>query len=127
MANDARHDDRGTTLIVGTYLVLAIVPFVLAATHSWFWHRQHYHAPVAVAVFAILLCALLLRQRWAWFVLVFFNGFVVLSYAWSWTGAPAFIIDGASLSLLLSPPMRCYVRKRESADVDHHLVGSRGS
>lgn len=109
----SRQTDERETLIVGIYLVLAAAPFVFAATHSWFWSHQHYHAPAAAALFAILLITLLLRQRWAWFLLVIFNGFVVISYAWAWTGIPAFIIDGASFILLVSSPMRSYVRKRE--------------
>jgi hypothetical protein len=115
--SESRQPGEGATLIVGAYLLLAVAPFVFAATHSWFWSHQHYRAPVSAALFAILLIALLLRQRWAWFMLVVFNGFVVVSYLWNWTEAPAFVIDGASFALLVSPPMRRYVRKREPESV----------
>jgi hypothetical protein len=107
----SRQPGESATRIVGAYLLLAMAPFVFAATHSWFWSHQHYRAPVSAALFAILLIALLLRQRWAWFVLVVFNGFFVVSCVWNWPGAPAFVITLASFALLVSRPMRRYIHR----------------
>lgn len=94
------------------YVLVAAAPFIFAAAHAWFWTHQHSHAPLAAVLFGALLVALLLRQRWAWLLLVVFNGFVLVSYTWEWTRALAFVIDLAAFALLVSPHMRLYVRKR---------------
>jgi hypothetical protein len=102
-----------TALIVGSYLAVAAMPFVFAATHTWFWAHQSVRAPGAALLSGLLFVALLFRQRWAWVILVVFNGFVVISYAWAWTKPLAFIVDLASFALLVSPPMRAYVRSQK--------------
>jgi hypothetical protein len=107
-----RHSTKLTTLIVAAYLLVAALPFVIAETHSWFWRGPHYPGPGSAALFVILLVAVVLRQRWAWLMLVVFNGFVLVSYIWDWSSAPAFSINVASFALLISPPMRHYVHRR---------------
>jgi integral membrane sensor domain MASE1 len=94
------------------YVVLTAAPFLLAATHAWFWKHEHSTAPVAAAVVAALLVALLLRHRWAWLALVLFQGVVLISFAFDFTTAPAFVLNAASFALLVSPPIRRYVRRR---------------
>lgn len=98
--------------VVGIFVLLSISPFVFAATHTWFWKHEHYRAPGAAALFGLVVVALVMRQRWAWFILIIFNGVVVVSYAWEWSSVPAFVIDVVSFSLLVSSPMRYYVRRR---------------
>lgn len=110
MARPRQLTEPVTALIVGGYLTVAAMPFVFAATHTWFWAHQSVRAPIAAVLFGLLLVALLFRQRWAWLVLVVFNGLVVVSYAWAWTRPLAFIIDLAGFALLVSSPMREYVR-----------------
>jgi hypothetical protein len=99
-----------TPLIVGGYVALAAAPFVYAATHTWFW--VHLRAPGAAMLVGLVLVALLRRQRWAWVVLIVLTGFAVVSYAWGSTGTLVFIGDLVSFALLVSPPMREYVRDR---------------
>jgi hypothetical protein len=92
--------------------MLAVAPFVVAATQAWFWKHEHSTAPVAAGVFVVLLVALLLRQRWAWFLLCAFEGAVLISYAFAFTNIVAFALDAASFALLLSPQIRRYVLHR---------------
>jgi hypothetical protein len=101
---------HATLLVVAAYVVVATSPFVFAATHASFWTHQDAREPIAGALFGLLVIALVMRQRWAWFVLVAFNGFVVISYIWEWTHPSAFAIDVVALALLVSPTMRKYVR-----------------
>jgi hypothetical protein len=91
--------------------VLAAVPFVLAATHAWFWQDEHSTAPVAGVVVAGLLVALVLRQRWAWRLLVVFEAAILVSFAFDFTAVSALLLNLASLALLVSPPMRRHVRR----------------
>jgi hypothetical protein len=98
--------------VVAAYVSLAAAPFVFAATHASFWKHEHSAAPVASAVVAALLIALVLRQRWAWLVLVVIQVLVLLSFAFDFAGAFAFLLNLASMALLVSPPMRRYVRRR---------------
>ena len=102
--------DRTTKLVVATYVVLAAAPFVLAATHAWFWTHEHSTAPLAGVVVAAVLIALLFRRRWAWWLLVAFAVAVLVSFAVDFTTVPALLVNLASFALLLSPQMRRYVR-----------------
>ena len=103
--------DRTTRVVVGSYVVVAAAPFVLAATHAWFWKHEHSTAPVAAGVVAVLLVALVLRQRWAWWLLVAFEAAVLISFAFDFTTAPALLLSLARVALLVSPQMRRYVRR----------------
>ena len=104
--------DRSTWLVVASYVVLAAAPFALAAAHASFWQHQHSTAPVAAVVVTALLIALVLRQRWAWWVLVAFGAVVLVSFAFDFTTLPALLLNLASFALLVSPQMRRYVRRR---------------
>jgi hypothetical protein len=96
--------------VVASCVVLEAAPFVLAATHAWFWKHGHSTARVAVVVVAALLIALLLRQRWAWWLLVAFEAAALISFAFDFTTVPALVLNLASFALLVSPQMRRYVR-----------------
>jgi integral membrane sensor domain MASE1 len=96
--------------VVASYAVLAAAPFVLAATHAWFWKHEHSTAPVAGLVVAAVLIALLLRRRWAWWLLVTLTGAVLVSFAFDFTNVPSLLWNLASFALLVSPQMRRYVR-----------------
>ena len=102
--------DRRTQLVLLAYAVLALAPLVFAATHAWFWDQEHSSAPIAVGAFALLLAALLLKQRWAWLLLAVFQAAVLVSFAFDFTTVPALLLNAASLALLLSAPMRGYIR-----------------
>ena len=95
--------------VLATYLVLALAPFLFAATHSSFW-SQHSRAPLVTALELALLLGLALHRRGAWAVLVFFDALVVISYSWEWAGVLGFVLNLGALAILLSPPMRRYVR-----------------
>lgn len=107
-----RPTDQAARAVVVVYVVLTAAPFVFAATHAWFWNHHHSVAPIAAGLVGLLLVALVLRQRWTWMILVIFDGFVVISYAWEWSGAVTFVVNLAAFALLLSPPMRRYVGAR---------------
>lgn len=109
--NPLQSSGRIALLVVWTFVVLTMSPFILAATHTWFWGHEHNRAPGAALLIASLLIALLLRRRWAWMILIAFNGVVVISYLWEWSSLPAFIMEIVCLALLVSPPMRYYVRR----------------
>ena len=60
-----------------------------------------------------LLAALWLRQRWAWRVSLLLDSFVVVSYAWDRTGLWFLPVNVLRLALLVSPPLRDYVWRRD--------------
>lgn len=104
----ARTDRR----VVGAFVVLAVAPFAYAAAHSWFWQREHSMAPLATALFLVLLFALVLgRYRWAW--LLFALASVAALAGWPFDGHRFetktllfAAVNLGTLTLLLSPPMR---------------------
>ena len=108
MASVDRAGVRSPRVVVAAFVVFATVPLVSAALHASFW-RAHSLAPLATAVVAILLVALVTRRRWAWILLVVFYGFVVVSFAWKWASTVAFVVDLVVLALLVSSPMRQHV------------------
>src|SRR3989442_613468 len=112
MTLDGQRADPAARAVLLGYLLLAFAPFAVAATHSSFWERQHSTAPVAAVAFALVLMALVLRRRWAWQLLVVFEGIVLVSFVFDFTNALAFGSNLASFALLISPPMRRYVRLR---------------
>ena len=95
--------------VVAGYVLLAMAPLGIAATHSGFWHSM---APLATALFVGLLIALVLRRRWAWALLVAFDASVLISFVFHWSDVWAFALTLASFALLVSPQMRRYVRQR---------------
>ncbi len=59
-----------------------------------------------------LLFSLARGHRWAWISLVVFEGVVLISFAFDFTNAFYFFANLTSLALLVSPPMRRYVRPK---------------
>jgi hypothetical protein len=96
-------------VVIAAYVLLAAVPFVIAATRSSFWEREHNTAPVAAAVWGLLLVALALRRRWAWYGLAAFETAVLLSNVVDFTGSIGLVFELVTLGLLFSPPVRGYV------------------
>jgi hypothetical protein len=101
--------DRRARLAVAGYILMTGAPFVVAATHRWFWQRSHDTAPAAAAVVALLLLALARRHRSAWWVLAVFEVVVIVSFAFDLTSVLALVANVLSLALLLSPPLRRWV------------------
>jgi hypothetical protein len=101
-------DDRTATLeraVLVAYLVLAMAPLVIGATHDEFYPV----GPVAAAMLIAIYAALVFRHRWAWTVLVVFEAFVLASFLWDFTSVVALVLVAASFGLLLSRPMRDHV------------------
>jgi hypothetical protein len=111
-----RSASRAAGLVVA-FVLLTIAPFVRAATHSSFWAPEHSMAPVGTALFLVLLAVLVLgRYRWAWIVLVLFEGSALVAWAVEPTplhaiDIPFYIASIVSFVLLLSPTMRHRLRK----------------
>jgi hypothetical protein len=108
--------DRRAAFVV-VFVLLTIVPFVRAATHSWFWDLERSIALESTALFLAVLAALMLgRYRWAWIVLVLLEGSVFIGEAVDQSplhaiDIPFYIASIASFALLLSPTMRHRLRK----------------
>ena len=97
--------------VVTSYAVLALLPFVLAATHAWFWEGEHSTAPVASGIAIAVLVALLFRKAWAWRLLVLVQAVALISFVFDFTSVLALALNLASFALLLSPQMRRFIRR----------------
>jgi hypothetical protein len=64
-----RLDRPDIKAILAAVAVLTLYPFVIAATHDSFWHHRDM-APVIPTIAVSLVVALVLRQRWAWGLLL---------------------------------------------------------
>ena len=89
--------------------LLWLCPLVVAASRDSFWERQHSTAPVAGGLIVLLVIAMLRRHQWAWALLLIFEVSEVVGYAVALPDFPWFLINVATLALLLSPQMRGYV------------------
>ena len=96
----------------GAFTVQSLAPFLYGATKSSFWRSE---APIATLLYTALVLALVAgRYRWAWLVLVLFDGAGAL---W-WFVHPthsniqnaALVVNFATVALLLTPLMRRRLR-----------------
>jgi hypothetical protein len=99
------------------FSILAVTPFVIAATKASFWQPQHSMTPVATALYLIVVLALVLgRFRWAWILLTLFYGIADLS---SVVHPPhtlrayllGLLLGVATFVVLVSSPMRDRLRR----------------
>ena len=103
--------------VLVAFVILAVQPFVFAAAHAWFWQPAHLLAPVAAAIYLVILGALVVgRYRWAWIVLAVFYAGVIVGWAFdSGRFTPqlmlGLVLNVLVLTLLLSTPMRDRLRK----------------
>jgi hypothetical protein len=104
----------GPRLVLAAYLAVSVAPFAVAATPHAFWERKHDMAPVATALFAGLLVALVLHHRWAWMLLAAFEAAIVLSYAFGVPSPLGCLLNIVGFALLVSAPMRRYVFDRRT-------------
>jgi hypothetical protein len=107
---------RATRSVLVVFVALMLAPFLWAASQSWFWQGRHSMAPVATAVFAALVAALVVgRYRWAWIVLALIYGAVLVSWAFDSrrfvsTHVVGLVLNVGAFVLLVSPPVRNHVR-----------------
>jgi hypothetical protein len=98
-----------TRLVLGAYVALWIVPWIVSVATGGF--SGHVALSLAAAlVFAGVVVALVLGQRWAWWLLVFFDSLGVLFSVVDFEGVGYVVLAAASLLLLLSPQIRDHVR-----------------
>ena len=107
---------RERVLLV-SFTILAVAPFVIAATKASFWQPQHSMAPVVTVVYLIVVLALVKgRFRWAWILLAVFYGLADLL----WVLHPphslranllGLAIGLPTLVVLISSPMRHRLRR----------------
>jgi hypothetical protein len=100
-------DRLGIRAVLAAVAALTLYPFVIAATHDSFWRHRDI-APVVPAIAVSLVVALVLRQRWAWGLLLPILGAATIrSIA---TGdAIAAVTCALAAALLASIPIRRYV------------------
>src|SRR3954453_6863709 len=71
-----------TRAVLVAFVILAIAPFAYAATRSSFWQHQHSMAPVATALYVLVVGALVLGgYRWAWVLLAVLYGVAIVTWA----------------------------------------------
>lgn len=105
--------------VPAAFALLSLGALVYDAAHTWFWQRAHDTAPVAAVLILLLIGLLLRRSRFAWWVFVSFGAIGLVTWpihaashrvSTGWVvGA---IIGVVQLALLLSAPMRRFVRFR---------------
>ena len=100
---------------------MAIEAFVALSAAPLIWGLADGRIHTGRSLFAVLLIGVpvlgvVFRRRGSWLILLAFDGVVVLSYAWSWTGIVPFASNATAFALLLSPPTRRHVAKHTRAD-----------
>ena len=103
----ARVQLRWTTAIVTLLVLLYVLTLVRAATDADFWRGI---APAATLVIWGVVAALVLRHRWAWWLLVVFQATIVISCVIDFPGWLASGLNALTLGLLLTPQIREYTR-----------------
>lgn len=103
-------------VVLISFLILAIAPFAHAATRHWFWQPEHSAAPVATALYLLILAALLGRYRWAWLMLAVLYGAALVgwgfdSHRFALRQLLGFALNIAVFALLVSTPMRDRLRR----------------
>jgi hypothetical protein len=106
-----------TPVVLVAFVVLAVAPFVVAATRSSFWQPEHSMAPVATALYLVVVGALVVgRFRWAWILLTLLWAFALVGWLFdsnrfALTHLLGFAGALATLALLISTPMRRRLRR----------------
>jgi hypothetical protein len=106
-----------TALVVGGFTVLAVMPFLIAATKETFWQRQHSMASFVTVLYLLVVAALVWRRsRWAWYVLAVFIGVVVVGWVFDsnrfqGSHVVGFVLALGAFALLLSSEMRHRLRR----------------
>ena len=97
--------------VVALVVLFTALPFAIVLTSD----NVSYARVLPGAVFALLVAICLVRRRrWAWVVLVFIEALVLASWLIDPGPWPYFVLNSMQLGLLLSPPMRRYLRPRDA-------------
>jgi hypothetical protein len=103
---------------LSAYVVIDVLGIVaaVAATSSKAWERG---GGIALVVTAIPLIGLLMARRWAWIMCVVFTALsIVLTLAHGDPRPSWVVLEVLPLALLLSPPIRRYVRSGSRTATD---------
>ncbi len=106
-----------TRVVLIPFVILAVAPFAYAMTRSWFWERDHSTAPLATALYVLVVGALVLgRYRWAWILLAIFYGTAIVAWGFDSSRFAAWQVlrlagDVIVFGLLMSSAMRDRLRR----------------
>jgi hypothetical protein len=106
---------RRAQLALAATIAVVAAPFVIAMTRSAFWQPERSTAPFATAAVSLLLVAFVLRQRWAWSLIVAAAGSAVVIAPFDSGVDVRYLLPVAGLALLLSAPSRRHVARRAAA------------
>ena len=105
--------------VPAAFALISLGTLIYDAAQPWFWQRAHATAPVAGALLLFLLSLLMRRRRFAWWVFVVFSGIGLVTWVAHVSGhqmSTGWVVGGllglVEFGLLVSPPMRRFVRFR---------------
>jgi len=105
--------------VPAAFALLCVGTMIYDAAHASFWQRAHDTAPVAALFILLLLGLLLRRRRFAWWVFVVFSCIGLVTWVAHVSGrqlSTGWVVGGlfglVEFGLLVSPPMRRFVRFR---------------
>lgn len=108
-----RHSDAVTperaVIVAYSLLYVAALGMVLSSQHARFWESPA--AAIVLVLFAGLLVALLCRRGWAWGILMVVEAAGLIVVVSSKPSLIWITWNGGRLLLLVSPPMRRYIKK----------------
>lgn len=123
--------DGGPQVLLIAFILLQVLPLLFNELSVLLSpHKQHSKVigivaafVIVDAIYAVLIVALVRRRRWAWLVLVLLSGSAVILSVFNFKGVVRFILDVTSFVLLMSSPMRRYVKRVNGPDLPRDAAG----
>lgn len=122
--------DGRTRLVLVAFMLLAAQPLVVGELNVLLSPHRHVTVVgivagfvILAAILAMLLAALVRRRRWAWRVLVVLFSIALILDVLRFTGVVTFVRDVIGFALLLSPPMRRYIKPVNGPDRPRGAAG----